>query len=130
MSRTRAKEATKTRVPFVPESGPWVQVWCDQRQGAAFHRRVYYTRDGTAPKKKNSENCRPTGQTPFHRRVYCTREGSTSKKNFMEEDSLPPDLAMIELLFMEEDRLPPDLASVGSICSQRAIGARRTGASA
>jgi hypothetical protein len=33
--------------------------------------------------------------------------------NFMEEDSLPPDLAMIELLFMEEDRLPPDLASVG-----------------
>ena len=113
MSRTRAKEATKTCVPFVPESGPWVQVWCDQRQGAAFHHRVYYTRDGTAPKKTSSENCRPTGQTPFHRRVYYTRKGSTSKMNFMEEDSLPPDLAMIELLFMEEDRLPPDLASVG-----------------
>ena len=65
-----------------------------QPDRAAFHPHVYYTREGSALKMMNSDNRRPTGQTPFHRRVYYTREGSTSKMNFMEEDSLPPDLAI------------------------------------
>ena len=65
-----------------------------QPDRAAFHPHVYHTREGSAQKMMSSDNRRPTGQTPFHQRVYYTREGSTSKINFMEEDSLPPDLAI------------------------------------